>query len=269
MQEKAFERNFYFRKHPVEFSRYTEAFDRVTEAINRGDTFLLNLTFPTQLDTNLTLDHIFQSGHARYRLKFKDQFVVFSPETFVTIQGNTITTYPMKGTIDAFVDNAEDKLMNDIKEVSEHNTIVDLLRNDLNMISKKVRVEKFRYVERVKTHERELLQTSSKISGELAADWKERVGDILLKLLPAGSISGAPKKKTREIINAVEGYDRGWFTGVFGLFDGKILESAVMIRYIEQIDGNLVFKSGGGITYFSNCEQEYNELIEKVGLPTL
>ena len=262
-------KDFYFRKHPIEYDRYAKAYTRVLEAINRGDTFLLNLTFPTKLDTNLTIEEFFFASDAKFRIKFRDQFVVFSPEPFITIRGNSISSFPMKGTIDTKIEDAENKLMNDIKEISEHNTIVDLIRNDLSMVAKRVRVEKFRYIEKIKTHERELLQTSSKITGELPADWKSRVGDILFRLLPAGSISGAPKKKTMEVIRESEGYDRGWFTGVFGIYDGENLESAVMIRYIEKADGNLIFKSGGGITHFSNCEQEYRELVEKVGLPTL
>ena len=258
---------FYFRKSPIDFDRYKYAFEKVIRFINHGDSFLTNLTFPTKIETILSLDQIYHFSKAKYKLKYKDQFVVFSPETFITINGNTISTFPMKGTMDASVEDAEKQLMNDIKEVSEHNTIVDLMRNDMNMVAKKVRVEKFRYIERIKTHEKELLQTSSKISGDLPNDWRERVGDILLKLLPAGSISGAPKKKTIEIIEDAEGYDRGWFTGVFGYFDGNNLDSAVMIRFIENINGQLYFKSGGGITHFSRCEQEYQELIEKVYVP--
>lgn len=258
---------FHFRKIPIDFERYKRAFNRVMEAINRGDTFLLNLTFPTKLDTDLSLDQIFRASTAKYRLKFKDRFVVFSPEPFVVIKGNIISSFPMKGTMDASVEDAEHRLLNDIKEVSEHNTIVDLIRNDLSMVAKKVRVEKFRYVERIRTHERELLQTSSMISGELRDDWRSRVGDLLFRLLPAGSISGAPKQMTMEVIEAAEGYKRGWFSGVFGYFDGKDLESAVMIRYIEQVDGKLFFKSGGGITHFSNCKQEYEEMVGKVYLP--
>jgi len=259
--------DFYFHKSPVDYKRYEAAFRRIQDAINRGDTFLLNLTFPTPVETNLSLEQIFKFSKAMYRLKYKDQFVVFSPETFVTITGNVISCHPMKGTMDAALENAEEKLMNDVKEVSEHNTIVDLIRNDLSMVAKKVKVEKFRYIDRIKTHERELLQTSSQIIGEFADDWRNRVGDILYTILPAGSITGAPKQKTLDIISEAEGYDRGWFTGVFGYFDGKNLDSAVIIRYIEQNEIGLTFKSGGGITWFSKCEQEYQELIEKVYVP--
>ncbi|MEZ5145862.1 MAG: aminodeoxychorismate synthase component I [Bacteroidales bacterium] len=158
-------------------------------------------------------------------------------------------------------------LMNDPKEIAEHNTIVDLIRNDLSMVAKKVRVKNFRYIDRIQTHERELLQTSTEITGELPADWNEHVGDILFRMLPAGSISGAPKQKTVEIIEEAEGYDRGYFTGVFGYFDGQNLESAVMIRFIEKQGEELWFKSGGGITSFSQCKKEYQELIEKVYVP--
>ena len=86
-----------------------------------------------------------------------------------------------------------------------------------------------------------------------------------MSMLPAGSISGAPKKKTVEIITEAEGYDRGYYTGVFGCFDGENLDSAVMIRFIEkQESGELLFKSGGGLTVYSDPDSEYREMIDKV-----
>ena len=91
--------------------------------------------------------------------------------------------------------------------------------------------------------------------------------EILLKLLPAGSICGAPKKKTLEIISKYETYERGYYTGVFGIFDGNNLHSAVMIRFIEKSDGKFIFKSGGGITSLSDPMDEYQELIDKVYVP--
>ena len=86
-------------------------------------------------------------------------------------------------------------------------------------------------------------------------------------MLPAGSICGAPKKKTVEIILEAEQYDRGYYTGVFGHWDGNCLDSAVAIRYIEKEGENLVFKSGGGITFQSRCELEYDEMLKKVYVP--
>jgi len=256
-----------FQKFPINLDQYRRAFDQVINHIRLGNTYLLNLTFKTKIQTRLSLPEIFEQSRAPYKILYEDQFVVFSPEAFVKIDDNTISSYPMKGTIDAGIQDAEAVLLNDKKELAEHNTIVDLIRNDLSMVSKNVRVEKFRYIDKIKTHEKELLQTSSKICGDLLSDWKEHLGDILIPLLPAGSISGAPKKKTVEIIKEVENYDRGYFTGVFGYFDGQKLDSAVMIRFIEKTGDELYFKSGGGTTSFSNCESEYREMVDKVYLP--
>ncbi len=258
-----------FRKFPVLFDHYKSGFENVMKHIGFGDTYLLNLTYPTKIETNLSLPEIYSISKAKYKLCYQDQFVVFSPEAFVKIEGKTISSFPMKGTIDGTLPNAETLLMSDRKELAEHNTIVDLIRNDLSMISKNVRVERFRYIETIKTHEKELLQTSSEICGDLPANWKDNLGNILISMLPAGSVSGAPKKKTVEIINETETYDRDYFAGVFGYFDGKKVDSAVMIRFIEKTGDGFFFKSGGGITSFSKCELEYQEMVDKVYLPVV
>ena len=93
------------------------------------------------------------------------------------------------------------------------------------------------------------------------------MGDIIFTLLPAGSISGAPKNKTVEIILETEQYDRNYYTGIFGVFDGNNIDSGVMIRFIEQTPDGLVYKSGGGITALSNMDDEYNEIINKIYVP--
>ena len=128
-------------------------------------------------------------------------------------------------------------------------------------------VSQSRYIDRIETNKGALLQVSSEISGQLAQNYKEKLGNIIMQLLPAGSISGAPKPKTMEIIKHAEQYDRGFYTGIFGKFDGQQLNSAVMIRFVEKINNKLYFKSGGGITAKSNCLSEYNELIQKVYVP--
>ncbi|MGB3962072.1 MAG: chorismate-binding protein, partial [Sulfurimonas sp.] len=107
----------------------------------------------------------------------------------------------------------------------------------------------------------------SHISGFVGEDRHERIGDILFSLLPAGSISGTPKKSTLQIIEEVEGYERGFYCGVFGIYDGKTLDSGVMIRFIEKTQDGYLYKSGGGITLDSDILVEYNELIDKVYLP--
>ena len=268
-QEQILTKEIKFRKTPVNFNIYKKSFDYVNEEIKKGNSYLTNLTFPTEININLSLEEIFIFSNAKYKLLFKNEFVVFSPETFVKIEDGIISSYPMKGTIDAGIPNAKEILLNDEKELAEHITIVDLIRNDLSIVAKNVYVDKFRYIEKIKTNEKELFQVSSKIVGELEQNYNEKIGEIIFSLLPAGSISGAPKKRTIEIIKSAEIDNRGFYTGVFGIFDGNNLDSAVMIRFIENKNGKLIYRSGGGITYLSDVNLEYQELIDKVYVPII
>ncbi|MDD3167364.1 MAG: chorismate-binding protein, partial [Bacteroidales bacterium] len=84
---------------------------------------------------------------------------------------------------------------------------------------------------------------------------------------PAGSISGAPKKKTVQHIKQIETHARGFYTGIMGIFDGNNLDTAVLIRMIVQTQTGLVYKSGGGITALSQLEEEYNEMQQKIYVP--
>jgi len=256
-----------FEKDPVSYNDYKKGFDNVQGHINNGDTFLLNLTFPTTLKSNLSLRNIYDHSKAKYKLLYKDEFVCFSPETFIRISDNIITSAPMKGTIDAAEEAARQKIISNVKETAEHNTIVDLIRNDLNMVASNVKVSRYRYIDEIKTNDKTLLQVSSEISGELPTDFRKNLGEIIFRLLPAGSISGAPKEKTVEIIHDSEIDRRGYYTGIFVWYDGHNLDSAVMIRYIEQKNNGLVYRSGGGITTMSNPEDEYQELLNKVYVP--
>lgn len=255
------------KKQPISFEQYEAQFNLVKENILLGNSYLTNLTCATPIEINLSLEEIYHYSKAKYKLFWKENFVCFSPETFVKIRNGKIYSYPMKGTIDASVENAEERILSNEKEMAEHYTIVDLIRNDLSRIAKKVTVEKFRYIDEISTHDRKILQVSSEISGELAENFQENIGNIFDKLLPAGSICGAPKKKTVEIILEAESYERNFYTGVFGIFDGENLDSAVMIRFIEKTAEGLVFKSGGGITHQSIVNDEYNEMIQKVYVP--
>ena len=258
-------------KFPISFEEYRKSFDYIQEQIKSGNSYLLNLTAKTKIKTSLSLDEIYENIDAKFKLRFqnnKDDFVCFSPERFVEIKKNKISTYPMKGTIDAIITNAQARILGDVKEMAEHTMVVDLLRNDLGIIAQKVRVNKFRYCEKINAGDKKLLQISSKISANLQDNWNEKIGDILTSILPAGSITGTPKKKTVEILKKIENYDRGFYTGIFGVFDGINLDSSVMIRFIQQEqNGELFYKSGGGITCDSNVNLEYQELIDKIYLP--
>ncbi|GCC52228.1 aminodeoxychorismate synthase component I [Chryseotalea sanaruensis] len=259
----------HLKTNPISLDEYNEKFQVVANHLTYGDSFLTNLTIKTAIETKLSLEEIYNLASAPYKLWYKNKLVVYSPESFVKIRDGKIFSYPMKGTIDASVENAEQKILADGKEFAEHVTIVDLIRNDLSIVADNVEVKRFRFIDRIKTQERILLQVSSEITGDLPLGYSDRLGSLIWRLLPAGSISGAPKKKTVEIIEQAEGEHRGFYTGVMGFFDGTNLDSAVMIRCIEANDGKLFYRSGGGITTQSDCEQEYKEALAKIYVPVI
>lgn len=254
---------------PVSFKEYEQSFSIVKKALNNGDTYLLNLTFPTTILSECNLPAIYSKATAPYKFLLNDEFVFYSPEPFIRISNNIISSFPMKGTISANISNAQSVLLKDEKELREHYTIVDLIRNDLSIVADNVKVDKFRYVEPIHTPRGDVLQTSSKISGELPNNWADGFGTLLFKLLPAGSICGAPKKRTTEIINRAEISERGFYTGVMGIYKDKEIDSCVLIRFIEHNgqNDNYNYHSGGGITSMSCAEDEYNEMITKIYVP--
>ena len=289
---------------PPLYEDYERSFNIVKSNIMAGNSYLTNLTCRVPVSCNLSLEEIFHRAKGKYKLLLRRKrnltpFVCFSPETFVRIKGGRIYSYPMKGTLDASLPDAEKQLMEDRKEAAEHATIVDLIRNDLSRVAEDVRVDKYRYIDVLHTNKGNILQTSSEISGRLPEDYPHHLGEILDAQLPAGSITGAPKDKTMQIIQEAEGYDRGFYTGIMGIYDQGELNSAVMIRFIEEetspvdfeTDGEknfkasegkgdeasegkrdeasrkLYFKAGGGITSKSDCRKEYEEVIQKIYLP--
>ena len=298
---------------PPLYEDYERSFGIVKSNIMAGNSYLTNLTCKVPVSCNLSLEDIFHRAKGKYKLllrrkrnqaedkvqqkkeeaqnkaykkediieEISNPFVCFSPETFVRIKGGRIYSYPMKGTLDASLPDAEKQLMEDRKEAAEHATIVDLIRNDLSRVAENVRVDKYRYIDVLHTNKGDILQTSSEISGRLPEDYRQHLGEILDAQLPAGSITGAPKDKTMQIIHEAEGYDRGFYTGIMGIYDQGELNSAVMIRFVEEeaspsktekgknseVSRELYFKAGGGITSKSDCRKEYEEVIQKIYLP--
>lgn len=250
-----------------DFKLYLKQFNKVIEHIKAGSVYLLNLTLKTKIDNKLSLKEIFNNCNAKYKLYYKNKFISFSPETFIKISNNKISTFPMKGTIDASIDDAENKILNDKKELAEHTMIVDLMRNDLGIVSSNISVDKFRYIDKIRAGEKELYQVSSQISGTLNHQWNENIGDIITSLLPAGSITGTPKISAINIIDDIEDYDRDYFSGIWGIYDKNEFNSSVLIRYIQNENGKLFYKSGGGITLDSCSISEYNEIYDKVYIP--
>lgn len=255
------------------FDTYARSFNIVRGNMLAGNSYLANLTCRVGIRCNLSLQQIFHHARGKYKLLLNGnrqqgrRFVCFSPETFLRIDNRRIYSYPMKGTIDASLPDAHQRLLNDTKEAAEHATIVDLIRNDLSRVASQVRVDKYRYIDVLHTNKGDILQTSSEVSGKLPTDWRNRLGNIIDAQLPAGSITGAPKKKTVQIISQAETYNRGFYTGIMGIYSHGKLNSAVMIRFVEEDAHGLAFKAGGGITAKSDCQKEYDEVIQKIYLP--
>ncbi|MDO4704018.1 aminodeoxychorismate synthase component I [Tannerella sp.] len=259
--------DYRFDKYPETQAEYARRFSIVRKGLLHGDSFLTNLTVKTPIETNAPPKEIFRRAEAFYKIYVPHTFLCFSPERFVKIEAGIISSNPMKGTIDARIPDAATKILSDYKELSEHYTIVDLIRNDLSMVASNVRVERFRYIDRIETSGGPILEVSSEIKGNLPEDWKSRLGDIIRTLLPAGSICGAPKEATLELIRSAEDAPRGFYTGVSGYFDGRSLDSAVLIRFIDLESSPFVYRSGGGITVNSKMKDEYDEVVRKVYLP--
>lgn len=259
--------NFILKKNPISFEDYKIKFDRVQQSFKTNEIELINLTAATPIEINLDLEEVFNCTQSKYKVLMRNEFVCFSPETFIKIKDGKIFSYPMKGTMDASIENAKEKLLSDAKEIAEHTTTVELIKKDLEKVSSNVRISKFRYVEEIQTHTGSLLQVSSEVYGKLEKDFKSKLGNIMDSLLPAGSICGFPKEESLKLIEEVEKYSRNYYTGIFGIFDGENLDSAVLIRFIEKTQDGFVFKSGGGVTAQSSAEKEYQELLDKVYVP--
>ena len=254
------------KKHPVAYPEFEKAFNKVHSHLKNGDTELVNLTFATEISP-VSLSEVYRNASAKYKMLYKDDWVCFSPEIFVKIEDNLIKTYPMKGTISATIPDAEATLLHNEKEIDEHHKVVRLLSDDLQKVATNVHTTRFRYVDVIKKSTGDLLQTSSEIVGELPANWQEHLGDLLAAMLPAGSIAGAPKEKSVAVIDEAETYERGFYTGIAGVFNGKTVDSFVLIRFIERIGDRYFYKSGAGITAQSQPLNEYNEIIEKIYIP--
>jgi para-aminobenzoate synthetase component 1 len=253
---------------PESLESYRKKFAVVQSGLSRGDSYLVNLTLRTPVDCRMTLEEIYLRSGAPYTLCVPGSFVCFSPERFVSVDPHgEISTRPMKGTINASLPGAAETILADLKESAEHATVVDLLRNDLSLSAKKVRVAEYRYIDLVRTSCRDILQVSSDIRGQLGPDYRRALGDLIFRMLPAGSVSGAPKGSTLDIIRRSEDGPRGFYAGIVGYFDGRSFDSGVLIRLLEIEDGRFYFRSGGGITALSKLEDEYLEAVEKIYLP--
>lgn len=259
---------FKIEKFPYSFDSYQSKFNKAQALFIEKNVEVINLTTPTPIKLATSLDAIFNSAKAKYKVLLQDKFVCCTPEIFVRIDENKmISTYPMKGTIDANIPDAAHLILNNPKEEREHLATVELLKRELGHVAENVSVPRFRYIDRLTTSNKNLLQVSSEVSGKLKKEYQNAFGKLFEFLLPAGSIVGTPKKEALEIIKEVEGYTRGYYTGVCGVYDGKTLDSCVLIRLIEKEGEDYYYKSGGGITSESIALNEYEEIKDKIYVP--
>jgi anthranilate synthase component 1 len=188
-----------------------------------------------------------------------------SPETLVKLQDGKLFTYPLAGTRPRGADDSEDlalekELLADEKELAEHNMLVDLGRNDLGKISKfgTVKVEKYMSILRF-SH---VMHIGSTVSGEII-DGKTGL-DAINAILPAGTLSGAPKIRAMQIINEQEKNKRGIYGGAVGYLDftGN-MDTCIAIRIVYKKKGKVFIRCGAGIVADSNPESEYQECVNK------
>jgi len=188
-----------------------------------------------------------------------------SPETLVKLENGVLHTFPLAGTRPCGKNEAEDKaleeeLLADKKELAEHNMLVDLGRNDLGKISKfgTVKVEKYHSVERY-SH---VMHIGSTIRGEIREDCDAL--DAVSAVLPAGTLSGAPKIRACQLIGELENNKRGIYGGAIGYIDftGN-LDTCIAIRIAYKKNGKVFVRSGAGIVADSVPENEFQECINK------
>ncbi|MDR3120024.1 MAG: anthranilate synthase component I family protein [Clostridiales bacterium] len=203
-----------------------------------------------------------------FYLRFSDMEIAgASPETLVTLKDGIVHTCPIAGTCKRTDDDDEtnrlvESLLADEKELAEHDMLVDLGRNDIGKVSEfgSVRVDEYRSVKRL-SH---VCHLASKVSGKVAA--AVDAPDVMAALLPAGTLSGAPKKRACEIIDELEGARRGVYGGAIGYIDfAGNMDLCIAIRMAVCKDGIVHVQAGAGIVADSEPEREYEECVRKAG----
>ncbi len=252
--------------------RYKEMVEKAKRYIYEGDIFQVVLSNPMEAEAEGSLFDAYRvlrtSNPSPYMFYFSSdniELVGASPETLVKLENSILHTFPLAGTRPRGKTEAEDKaleeeLLADEKERSEHNMLVDLGRNDIGKISEigSVKVEKYMTVERF-SH---VMHIGSTVSGAIRAD-RDAV-DAVDAILPAGTLSGAPKLRACQIIDELEGRKRGIYGGAIGYLDftGN-LDTCIAIRLAFKKNGRITIRSGAGIVADSVPDKEFEECCNK------
>ncbi len=256
---------------------FFDSIDKIKNYISEGDTYQVNYTIKGKFKFDGDLISLFKQMIFNQSAKYSafintgDSFVLsFSPELFFSVDKKIITARPMKGTSKRGVNNVADSLSfyslrNSEKNRAENLMILDLLRNDLGRISEfgTVRLRKLFSVEKYET----LLQMVSEVESVLKD--KVEIAEIIKNIFPCGSVTGAPKISTMQIIDEIEKENRGIYTGAIGLFhqDKKIFNVAIRTVSLKGDPKNKSLQGeigiGSGIVWDSDSEKEYDEVLLK------
>lgn len=256
---------------------YCQMVEKAREYIRDGDIFQVVLSNPmtakakgSLFDTYRVLRTTNPSPYMFYFSSDDIEVAGASPETLARLENGRLYTFPLAGTRPRGKTEEEDRrmekeLLSDEKELAEHNMLVDLGRNDIGKISRPgtVHVEKYMEIQRF-SH---VMHIGSTVSGELRPD-KDGV-DVIDAILPAGTLSGAPKIRACEIIAELEQSKRGIYGGAVGYLDftGNI-DTCISIRLAYKKDGRICVQSGAGIVADSVPENEFTECRNKAGAVT-
>lgn len=252
--------------------QYGEMVEKAKRYIREGDIFQVVLSNRLEAEMEGSLFGAYEvlrkMNPSPYMFYFSSDDIEIagaSPETLVKFDGKTLYTYPLAGTRPRGRTSEQDKaleneLLKDEKELAEHNMLVDLGRNDLGKISKfgTVRVDKYHQILKF-SH---VMHIGSTVKGEIRDD--KSALDAVDAVLPAGTLSGAPKIRAMEIINELDNNKRGIYGGAIGYIDlAGNLDTCIAIRIAFKKNGKVYVRSGAGIVADSVAEKEHQECINK------
>jgi para-aminobenzoate synthetase component 1 len=263
----------------LSFAQYEKKIAEIKEYLQRGETYQVNFSqrfrVPCTLDSWQIYKRLSAKNPAPFSCYFDfDDFQIISssPELLLRKKGSQVETWPIKGTVSKGANEKEDEfqiaaLLASEKNQAELSMIVDLERNDLGKVCQigSVKVESHREIQKL-SH---VIHTISRISGKLVSN--KDFFDIFRALFPGGSITGCPKKRTMEIIDRLEDFRRGIYTGSAGFisFSGDSDMNILIRTMLKKRSNNssadmLYFQAGGGIVIDSDAKSEYEESLKKV-----
>ena len=270
-------RNYFLNPKPdITFEKYSSDLKTIKNEISKGNTYEVNYTYDWSLyfekDELSLYESLLEKQTTPYNTFIKNEYetlLSFSPELFFELDrtNNFIKTKPMKGTIKRGENNLKDKqniefLKNDIKNRAENVMIVDLLRNDLSKIAETGTVKVPKLFE-IETH-----KTLHQMTSEITATLKKNTSfyEIFDAIFPCGSITGAPKISTMEIIDEIETGKRNIYCGAIGFISPQKAIFSVPIRILQRPKNEKIFKYrvGGAIVWDSNIKDEWEETITKI-----